>query len=232
MLTSLVLFSSKDTFSPNLLLRTAVVYAKNYESSQSFLRTQPYQFRNISQNSELKSTTDTFSASTWFVHFDSLCNYLDLFQTQPAANFFKNNCCFPNQEYVEYYINKSTETEFTFSSNIFQGLFNTDFPVGKVFLFIIISSSSGSSGNNSSCNRSGGGSGSGSDSISGCGSSSSKILTWTNKYKLRAIAGARVGKCNLGTRSSKFRSESVNTSWLVNTDLGQGRSIQIGGQGW
>ena len=32
---------------------------------------------------------------------------------------------------------------------------------------------------------------------------SSKIMTWTGKYKLRAIAGARVGKYNLGTRESK-----------------------------
>ena len=32
---------------------------------------------------------------------------------------------------------------------------------------------------------------------------SSEILTWTGKYKLGAIAGARVGKYNLGTRASK-----------------------------
>ena len=54
-----------------------------------------------------------------------------------------------------------------------------------------ISSSSGS-GNSCGCSG-GGGSGSVSDSTSGCGSSS-KILTWTGKYKLGAIAGARVGK--------------------------------------
>ena len=36
---------------------------------------------------------------------------------------------------------------------------------------------------------------------SSCGSS--KILTWTGKYKLEAIAGARVGKYNLGTRAGK-----------------------------
>ena len=33
--------------------------------------------------------------------------------------------------------------------------------------------------------------------------SSSKILTWTGKYKSGAIAGARVGKYNLGTRFGK-----------------------------
>ena len=36
---------------------------------------------------------------------------------------------------------------------------------------------------------------------SSCGSS--KILTWTGKYKSRAIAGARVGKYNLRTRAGK-----------------------------
>ena len=37
--------------------------------------------------------------------------------------------------------------------------------------------------------------------ISSCGSS--KILNWTGKYKSGAIAGARIGKYNLGTRASK-----------------------------
>ena len=84
----------------------------------------------------------------------------------------------------------------TFSSR----LFNADFPATKVFL-VIISSSSGSS-NSSSHSRNGGGSVSGIGSTSGC-ASSSKILTWTGKYKLGAMAGAgaRVGKHNLGTRA-------------------------------
>ena len=34
-----------------------------------------------------------------------------------------------------------------------------------------------------------------------CGSST--VLTWTGKYKSGAIAGARVGKYNLGTRAGK-----------------------------
>ena len=37
---------------------------------------------------------------------------------------------------------------------------------------------------------------------SSCGSR--KILTWTGKYESGAIAGARVGKCNLGTRAGKL----------------------------
>ena len=36
---------------------------------------------------------------------------------------------------------------------------------------------------------------------SNCGSS--KILSWTGKYKSGAIAGTRIGKYNLGTRASK-----------------------------
>ena len=37
---------------------------------------------------------------------------------------------------------------------------------------------------------------------SSCGSS--KILTWTGKYKSGVIAAARVGKNNLGTRAGKW----------------------------
>ena len=81
--------------------------------------------------------------------------------------------------------------------------FNADFAAAKVSLVVIISSSG--SDNSSSCSRSGGGgSRSGSDSTSGCGGNS-KILTWTDKYKLGAIAGTRIGECNLGTRAGKCK---------------------------
>ena len=40
------------------------------------------------------STTENVSVSTCSIHFDGLCNYLHLFQKQPAANFLKNNSCF------------------------------------------------------------------------------------------------------------------------------------------
>ena len=42
---------------------------------------------------KLKSNSENVSASTLFIHFDGLCNHLNLFQKQPAANFF-NSCCF------------------------------------------------------------------------------------------------------------------------------------------
>ena len=61
-------------------------------------------------------------------------------------------------------------------------------------IIIIISSSSNSSGSSGS-------SGSDSDSTSNC--SSSKIFTWTGKYKKGAIARARIGKDNLGTWAGK-----------------------------
>ena len=49
----------------------------------------------ISQTSELKSTTENVSASTWFISFDGLSNYMHSFRKQLAATFFKsNNCCF------------------------------------------------------------------------------------------------------------------------------------------
>ena len=45
---------------------------------------------------------------------------------------------------------------------------------------------------------------SGNDCTSGCGSGS-KILIWNGKYKLEAIAGARVCKYNLGTKTGKWK---------------------------
>ena len=81
---------------------------------QFFLCGQPYRFRDISQTSELKSTTDHFSASTCFIHFDGLCNYIHSFQKQSAANVFKNNRCFPDQEHVGHYINRFTTTGLNF----------------------------------------------------------------------------------------------------------------------
>ena len=87
---------------------------KNYhEFSRFFLCNQPYRFRNISQTSELKSTSENVSSSTWFIHFDGLSNYLNLFPKKPAANFF-NSCCFPVQWHVGHYTNKFTETELDF----------------------------------------------------------------------------------------------------------------------
>ena len=50
---------------------------------------------NISQTSELRSTTENVSASTSFISFDGLSDYLHSFRKQLAATFFKsNNCCF------------------------------------------------------------------------------------------------------------------------------------------
>ena len=74
MLTSLISFSSRNTFS---------------------------------QTPELKSARETFFGSTCFIHFDVPCSYLHSFQKQPAANFFKHNCRFPDQEDPGHYINKS-----------------------------------------------------------------------------------------------------------------------------
>ena len=57
--------------------------------------------------------------------------------------------------------------------------------------------------------------------------SSSKILSWTGKYELEAIAGVRVGKYNIGTRAGKCKvSVRVGKYKLrtrpVNTNLGRG----------
>ena len=58
MLISLISFSLKNTFSLNLLPKATVVQVKIYEFLQSFLRDQPYRFRDISQTSELKFQLD------------------------------------------------------------------------------------------------------------------------------------------------------------------------------
>ena len=176
MFTSLISFSSRNIFSLNLL-KQALLTLK-IMSFYNFFCGQPHRFRDVSQIFELKSTTETFSASTWFIHFDRLCNYLHSFQKQPATNFIKNNCCFAVQERAGDYINKSTENRTWLLYQIpFKAWFNADFAAAKLYL-VIISRSSGS-GNSSSCSRTGGGSSSGSDSTSGCGSI--KILTWAGK---------------------------------------------------
>ena len=75
--------------------------------------------------------------------------------------------------------------------------FTADFAAANaslVIIIIIISSSSNSS-------SSSGGSSNASDGTSSCGSS--KILTWTGKYRSGVMAGARVNKYNLGTRVHK-----------------------------
>ena len=75
--------------------------------------------------------------------------------------------------------------------------FTADFAAANaslVIIIIIINSSSNSS-------SSSGGSSNASDGTSSCGSS--KILTWTGKYKSGVMAGARVNKYNLGTRVHK-----------------------------
>ena len=90
----------------------------------------------------------------------------------------------------------------TFLSNIFQGPFNADFAAANAFFVvnIIISSSSSRSISNSS-SGSGGATDSDINSTRSCGSS--KILTWTGKYKPGAIDGAWNGKYTLGTRAGK-----------------------------
>ena len=81
--------------------------------------------------------------------------------------------------------------DLTFSSNIFYEPFNADFAA--------VNASLSSRSNSSSCS---GCNGSDGDSTSSCGSS--KILTWTGKYKSGAIAGATVGEYNLGTSAGKW----------------------------
>ena len=119
MLTSLISFSSTNTFLLNLLLKSDFKRSLGYKIIMTFLQfflcDQPYQFRDISQTSELKSTTEIVSGSTWFIHFYGLFNYLNSFQKQPTANFLNNsNCYFPAQKHVSDCTNKFTDTELDF----------------------------------------------------------------------------------------------------------------------
>ena len=92
---------------------------------------QPYQFRDISQTSKLKSTTETFSATR------------DLFVLMDAAIICiqsrnNHNCCIPDQEHVGHYINTSTETGLDFFIKHLLRLFNADFAAAKVVVVAIV----------------------------------------------------------------------------------------------
>ena len=117
-LTSLFSFSSRYTFSLNLLLKASVVQTKNYEFLHFFLRGQPYCFRDIPETSEWKYTTETL-ASTWFIYIDGLCNYLHSFQKHLSANFFKSKYCFPIKNTLAIMLRNLLKQDLTFSSNIF-----------------------------------------------------------------------------------------------------------------
>ena len=84
----------------------------------------------------------------------------------------------------------------SFSPNIFSGSFNASFAAANAFLVIFIIST-----NCNSSSSSGGGSDSDSNSASSC--VSTKIWTWTSKYKSGAIVVARVAKYNLETSAKK-----------------------------
>ena len=84
----------------------------------------------------------------------------------------------------------------SFSPNIFSGSFNASFAAANAFLVIFIIST-----NCNSSSSSGGGSDSDSNSASSC--ISTKIWTWTSKYKSGAIVVARVAKYNLETSAKK-----------------------------
>ena len=98
--------------------------------------------------------------------------------------------------------------DLNFTLNIFYGSFNADFAAADAFFVVNIvisssSSSSSSSSRSSSNSSSGGGGATDSDinSTRSCGSS--KILTWTGKYKPGAIDRAWDGKYTLGTGAGK-----------------------------
>ena len=122
-LTNLISFSSSYTFSLdslNLLLKASVVWAKNYEFLHFFLRGRLYWFRDLSVTSELKFITKLFSASTWFIHFDGLCNYLHSFQKHPAISL-KINATFLIRNTLAIRITNFLKQDLTFHQIPFKG---------------------------------------------------------------------------------------------------------------
>ena len=101
MFTCLISFSSRNTFSLEFLL----FFTPNRIGSE-----RSHKIPNLS----LPQKMSQLAPSTLFTHFDGLCNYLDSFQKQLAANFFNNNCCFPFQGHFCHYTNKFTETGLDF----------------------------------------------------------------------------------------------------------------------
>ena len=64
----------------------------------------------ISQSSEIKSEiTESFWGNRWWIHLDGLSNFLHSIWKKPAASFFKNNYCFPEQGNVGHHTKKVTE---------------------------------------------------------------------------------------------------------------------------
>ena len=67
----------------------------------------------FSQSSQLKSTTERFWGSTWFIHFDgpAVINNIRSFQTQSGTNFCNHGkYCLPDQGNVWHHTKKFTET--------------------------------------------------------------------------------------------------------------------------
>ena len=106
MLTSLISFSSRNTFSIDLLLKASVVYAK---VCMIFSLWSTLSIQRHLRNFQISVHQIKFSASTWFIHVDGLSNYLLPFQKNPSTNFFKNNCYFPDQKHGGHCTNIFTE---------------------------------------------------------------------------------------------------------------------------
>ena len=63
----------------------------------------------ISQICVIKSITDSFWESRWYIHLDGLSNYLYLFWKQPVFSVFRNNnYCFPDQGNVHHHTNQKS----------------------------------------------------------------------------------------------------------------------------
>ena len=96
---------------------TASFLAQVQTCEQFFFVGQSYWLRDISETSEWKSTTKSFSASTWFIHFDGInCIY---FRNTELTISLKINAVSLIRNTLAIILTNLLKQDLTFSSNTF-----------------------------------------------------------------------------------------------------------------
>ena len=89
----------------------------------------------MSQTSKFTFPTESFWGSMWFVSFDGLCNYLDLFWRQPGIGFLRiATATFFNRKALAIKQTYLVKQNLTYSSNTFKGHFMRIFAAVKAAL--------------------------------------------------------------------------------------------------
>ena len=136
-MTSLISFSSKYTFLPNLLLKAGVVQAKNYEFLHFFFganRIGSETSQKLPNESPIQKLFQL--ACDLFILMDSaiICIY---FRNTQLAISFKMNAASLIRNMLAIILRNLLKQYLTFSSNTFQGPFNADLAAAKAFFSIL-----------------------------------------------------------------------------------------------